>query len=45
MTNRYDPLDGIVKKSLDPRILGKRIRETINSQAVAKTQEKPKNGK
>ena len=45
MTNRQNPLDGIVQKSLDHRILEKKIRETINSQAVAKTQEKPKNGK
>ena len=44
MTNRHNPLDGMVQKSLDPRKLERKIREEINSQAVANTQEKSNNG-
>lgn len=40
----YNPLDNQVQKSLDPRKLERKIREAINSQATAKTQEKPDNG-
>ena len=42
--SNYNPLDGIVQKSLDPRKLERKIREEINSQAAANTQEKPNNG-
>ena len=43
--SNYNPLDGIFQKSLDPRILGKRIRDETNYQATANTQEKSNNGK